>query len=741
MTHVYRLSFLFIFLISVSSASAQLFFNRVDTIKVTENQVELDNPWAGGLNAPQFSPIDLDFDGVDDMIAFDRTGHRLLTFINVGSNGTAAYQHEPWYQSFFPELNSWVLLRDFNCDGKQDIFTYSSAGIAVYKNTSSNGTISWELVTSLLLSFQPPNDANLYVTSVDLPGIVDLDDDGDLDIITFGILGSYMEYHRNYSVENGFGCDSLIFELRNKCWGYFSENASNNSVNLDDTCGFNVSNPELTGEEEQRVLRHSGSSILALDMDGDVDKEIVLGDVSFRNMVMLTNGGSPSSAYMTAQDTTFPSNSLPVDLPIFPAGFHLDVNNDGKRDLLVAPNTTNFIGNEKGVWFYENTNTDADPTFEFVQNDFLQGGMIEVGEGAYPVFFDHNNDGIQDLLVSNYGYLVNGSYVSQISYYENTGTANAPEFTLITDDYEDLSLVGLDQAVYPTFGDLDGDGDQDMMVGNTDGKLFYFENIAAAGAPADLILSQPNYTDNNGDVIDVGLFATPQLFDIDGDNLLDLLIGERNGNINYYQNDGSATAPSFRFQKDTIGGVVVAEWWALNGYAVPHFFKDNGVTKLLAGTLNGYLHLYDDIDNNVMGTYTQTDSTYANIKPGIRSAPYTTDLNNDGLLDLMVGQYRGGLTLYMGTGQVGIEVDQKPKGELILFPNPTSSTLNLRFSGSTGENVQITVRDIFGKVVRQLNMRDTYNMTINIADMPQGVYFCTLDQSNRSLTSKFVVAR
>lgn len=79
-------------------------------------------------------------------------------------------------------------------------------------------------------NYQPdsptPSMVNLYVSSIDIPAIEDVDGDGDLDIITFSILGSQVEYHKNLSMERYGDCDSLDYELRNKCWGFFTEGAS-----------------------------------------------------------------------------------------------------------------------------------------------------------------------------------------------------------------------------------------------------------------------------------------------------------------------------------------------------------------------------------------------------------------------------------------------------------------------------------------------------------------------------------
>ena len=103
-----------------------------------ENQAgtELLMPWAGGLNAAQYNIMDLNEDGQDDLVIFDRTADKIITFLNEDNQ----YRYAPEYQNYFPsDITNWLLLRDFNCDGKKDIFTGNSLGIKVYTNVTAPG--------------------------------------------------------------------------------------------------------------------------------------------------------------------------------------------------------------------------------------------------------------------------------------------------------------------------------------------------------------------------------------------------------------------------------------------------------------------------------------------------------------------------------------------------------------------------------------------------------------------------
>ena len=739
MTKYLTLLILLVFIAPI--VNAQPWFYKVDSIEVKESAIKLKYPWAGGLNSCEFSEIDLDLDGIKDLFVFDKTGNKITTFLNKGTPGTLDYVLAPEYRDKFPFMREWALLADYNCDGKADIFTFSdfcNCGIAVYKNVSTlaNG-LQFSIVTEKLLSNYVPNSFNLYVSPVDIPAIADIDNDGDLDILTFQISGSYVEYHKNLSMETYGNCDSLKFQIKNRCWGYFYENTLSNSVTLHQSCSGNVSNPQ---KKEEPNIMHSGSTLLALDLDGDADKDLVLGDVSFNNFTMLTNGGSVNTASMTAQDGAFPSNSLAVDLTLFPAGFYLDVNNDGKKDLLVSPNAPGASENFYSIWYYQNTGTTAIPVFTHQQKNFLQSEMIETGEGAYPVFFDYNQDGKTDLLIGNYGYFKTGGsgYDGEIALYQNLGTNSNPKFSLITRDFAGINSLALN-GIAPTFGDMDGDGDFDMITGNSNGSLHYFQNSAGSGNPVNLSLTQANYRG-----IDVGNFASPQIIDVDRDGKNDFLIGEEGGNINYYKNMGTPAVPSFSLVTANFGGVKVNRAGYSTGYSTPFLFDASGSYKLFVGSERGIMYHYDNIDGNLSGNFHLVDSSYLNIGYGSRTAPYGTDINNDGYMDLVIGNYSGGVELYYGqSAPTAIKEKIKSSGSIsiTIFPNPSSDFITVEITGSNNRSKKmIQVLNVLGQQISTHFVQDKF--ILDVKEFSSGIYFINIvDNDEFAGSAKMIIQR
>jgi len=719
-------------------------------VKNEENEL-LSYPWAGGLNAVQFGEIDLDRDGLNDLFVFDRHGDRKLCFINNGVFNSVSYSYRHEYADLLPDLSDWAIFIDYDGDGKQDIFTYSPgwAGMKVYRNVSDN-LLKFDLVIDpYLKSLHGEMYLNLLVTDVDYPGIADIDNDGDLDILSFWGLGSFVNYHRNMSMEKYGHADSLDYELKEYCWGVFAESEESNQLYLD-TCF--QKQPAFNKEVNQ--TRHTGSTFLLLDLDQDTVQELLLGDIDYPGLYALNNDGSRYNAHIGSYDTLFPSSTEKVELFSFPAAAYIDVNNDTKKDLLVSPFDPKLESaeNKKSIWYYRNTGANNKPFFTLVTKDFLQSEMIDRGSGAYPVLYDWDKDGMTDLFIGNFGffdhayydaaYFLHGVYYSRIAYYKNTGTEQKPQFQLWNDDFGELSSL-LKTGFSPTFGDLDGDGDTDMLVGYDAGRLIFVENQDNEFEVADT-----NYLN-----IDVGDFSTPQLFDLDKDGATDLVIGEQGGNINYYRNQGTNTDPDFVFVTDSLGKVRVTDIpIPFYGYSVPWFFRDQSdVTHLVVGSEDGLIFYYTNIDGNLEGTFNKSDgladlldTTDVSFVRGIRTAATIADISNDGKLEMIAGNYSGGLEYFNGTAEVSPGISEKiktGKNHLKIFPNPAQTQISFRLNNEKNNIHSATITNINGQIVLDnINLsKQNQIFTIDISRLNNGVYILKVVDKQTIYTGRFQI--
>ena len=740
-------NFLTLFIIlSFKISFGQFSFNFSDSIEVTKNGVPLSLAWSGGLNYAQFSEIDYDYDGDMDLLVFDRSNDQIRLFENRLVNGNRMYVFNPNGHTLFPtDLRYRLTAIDYNQDGKNDLFAYGIGGVKVYKNTGNSTTgLQWTVSKNLLYSDNWGTMLNLYVSSADIPAIVDVDLDGDIDILTYHIGGEYLQYHKNISQETYGHSDSLMFELKNECWGGFREDVNSNSVFLNDQTapcqGGNVPNPQLKPNETEKA--HAGSTVLALDMDGNGVKDLLLGDVAYPSINFLTNGGTTvnSNSLMISANPNFPANSTPVSMQLFPAAFWVDVDFDSKKDLLVAPNAKNVSENETSVLKYKNTMSNTNPNFVFETKAFLQEDMIEHGTGSIPVLTDLDNDGLVDLFVANYfSYKPTLTKESRIAYYKNTGTTNNPVFTFIDNDFLNLSQSGLGLRMVPSFGDLNNDGKKDIILGLENGTVCYLQNTTSGSIPT---FSTPitNYQDHVGQTINVGQFATPQLFDLNQDGKLDLIIGKKTGEILYYQNKGTLTSPSFELINSNLGNVDVSTSISPDGFAVPHFFRNLDTTYLMVGSLEGAIYFYDSIDENLAsGTGFRTiSSNFLNQDKNIGgySACAVGDLDNDSNLDLFIGQDLGGL-FYLEHDSLSNLSLMNPfftLPEIHVYPNPAYDKITIT-SDIDLNNFEILVYSSTGKLVdKKIGKMKTIDFSIT--DYTNGMYFIQIPEFGYS--TKFI---
>lgn len=734
-------SIFLLFILCAAHVQAQFQFNFNDSILVFKNGNTLNLAWAGGQNNAQFSEIDYDFDGDKDLFVFDRSHDQVRLYRHEEANVQHYYVADPAAFLKFPAgLRYRAYCADYNGDGKNDLFCYTIGGLRVYKNTGNASIgLQWEQYNNYITSNYNGSHLNLYISSADIPAIVDVEGDGDLDVLTYHISGEYLQYHQNQSQELYGHSDSLIFELKNSCWGGYREDVTTNGVFLFDSSGpcngSNVPNPESPREEAPKA--HAGSTVLALDYDHSGVLDLILGDVSYTNLMLLINGGSApnTNSDMVSMNTNFPDNTTPVNMQLFPAGFYLDVDFDGKKDLVVTPNANNVSENESSTLFYKNTGANNQPNFIYQTKSFLQNQMIEHGTASSPQFVDLNGDGLQDLIVSNfYAYKATAQKESRLAYYQNTGTSTQAKFTLVDVNFLNLAQSNLGLRLFPAFGDLNADGKQDMMLGLENGTIAYYQNTSSGASPT---FAAPvlNYTDQSGTVINVGQYAAPQLFDMNKDGKLDLILGMKTGELAYYENVGSANLPAFSLMNPKLG-MEDTDSLTPDGYSVPHFFRFQDTTYLLLGAHDGSIRFCDSIDGNlgVGVSFHERTTDFLGLKAaiGAYSACFVNDLDQDGHLDLFIGQDLGGVFHLEDEPGSHLSLNEEVEPEFRVFPNPSSHELFIVSEKSIG---LVDVFSMDGRWVCTWNIQA--NVTeFSIENMQAGMYL--IQSRTHGSSQKFI---
>jgi len=562
-------------------------------------------PFLGGFEVPRPQFGDIDGDGDLDFFV-QKYSNSLMFFENTGTPEEADYV---WRTSRWQDLEvgEWARLYDADGDGDLDIFhELRSSYMRYVENVGTPEEARYDTVRD---SVRVVGGGALFADAQNIPFFIDIDCDGAFDVFLGRIDGTVSRYEFD-----GFDGRTPTVDL-------VAERFENIEIVAEmGVAGQNRGGPGPTA-------KHGANSMAFADYDDDGDPDLFWGDFFEPGLLLIENIGT-----CERPDLDVEPELIPADREVSTSGYNapalVDIDADGNTDLVMGVLGGAFNANRtaaNNLYFYRGTGAD---TFEFVTSRYL--GQIDIGSDAVPAFGDLDGDGDLDLLLGS-RLDPESADAPPLHHYENTGTVRSPRYVF---------AGTLDDVAYtnsaPELGDLDGDGDLDLLLGTFNRDVRWFRNDGTASAPLFVSASEEPIAD-----LPRGSYSTPALGDLDGDGDLDLVVGESSGELNLFENVGTATAPDFELVTENLAEIDAGSRSSPTLVDV----DGDGDLDLVIGDESVGLMVHRNTGTPQSAEFETTGTALGDFTTRL-AQPRFVDLDADGDLDLVIGDQGGGLHLY-----------------------------------------------------------------------------------------------
>jgi hypothetical protein len=565
---------------------------------------QLDLAFLGGFNNPRPQLVDEDGDGDLDLFVQEVTGSVAMFERSGERNGVPQFLFRTAKYAGL-DIGEWYRFADVDQDGDLDLLAEQPYSYIKYYRNETEGSRGRGGPRFVLAAdtLRDTDGRPIFSDRQNIPQLGDIDCNRRADLLIGRLDGTVARYEAEPSGDTGVPAFRLVA----------SEFEGIRIIGQQGMPG-----PGIPGVFAPGPSMHGANTMALTDHDGDGDLDLFWGDFFEPGLLLIENEGTCAAPNLRGQPAQFPRGA-----PVLTSGYNAPTFGTGKGAqqvelvLGVLGGAYNALRSSVDNLYYMQRRS----TEQWILRNRRLLPVLDVGSESIPAVVDIDGDGDLDLLLAN---KLDPSDLrsSRVYLLENVGSSKQPAFQL----RRHLPLAARFHYA-PAVGDLDGDQRPDLLLGHWGPNLAWYR-LTSAGAQA---------VDTSIVTITRGSNTVPALGDLDDDGDLDLLVGESSGWLNFYRNTGTRKRAQFSLVSDEFEGIKVGR---RSAPALMDLDGDGDLDLLVGSELDGALLIRNEGSKTVPRFARWSKSLPA--LPAL-AAPAGGDFDDDGDLDLVVGNVGGGL--------------------------------------------------------------------------------------------------